>query len=151
LFNLSEIKKYVATIVPKQRIESYFILGLSISKVLEQNSIINIVRSFSQLIEEWEYHYSGTTMQSVKFVMAKNSPCLYPESVQQGVEELSRPSIYKFNNVVVYEYLEVPHLPFELDYIEVLLALLDSLSMLYDKLLHVDSYRFLFIQIIYKL
>jgi hypothetical protein len=29
--------------------------------------------------------------------------------------------------------------------------LLDSLSMLYDKLLHVDSYRFLFIQIIYKL
>lgn len=80
-------------------------------------------------------------MQSVKFVMAKNSPCIYPQTIPlDGYGELARPSVHKFNNVVVFEYLQIPHISFELDYVEVLMGLCDSLCELYDRFLSEECY-----------
>jgi len=80
-------------------------------------------------------------MQSVRFVMARNSNCIYPRTTPtENLMDLSRPTIYKFNNSIVFEYLEVLHIPFELDYVEVLLALLDALTTIYEQLLHEDCY-----------
>lgn len=86
--------------------------------------------------------FTGSTMQSVKFVMAKNSHCIYPHTIPiEGFADLQRPGVYKFNSTVVYEYLQQPHIPFELNYVEVLSALCDALSKLYDKFLNEDCYR----------
>ena len=82
-------------------------------------------------------------MQSVKFVMAKNSNCIYPHTIPiEGFTDLQRPNIYKFSNTVVFEYLQVPHIPFDLNYVEVLSALCDALSKLYDKFLQEECYRY---------
>ena len=84
-------------------------------------------------------------MQSVKFVMAKNSNCIYPHTVPiEGFTDLQRPNVHKFNNAVVFEYLQISHIPFELNYVEVFSALCNALSKLYTKFLHEDCYRFIY-------
>eukprot|EP01034_Spumella_vulgaris_P026344 gene26344-32910_t len=81
-------------------------------------------------------------MQSVKFVMARNSQCIYPQTVPLDASaDLVRPSVYKFNNTVVFEHLTVLNIPYALDYVEVLIALCEALSNLYDNLLHEDCYN----------
>jgi hypothetical protein len=138
--------KYVRSSVPKQRIESYFLLGLSIAKTLLLPVGTLTVRAFSQLMEEWEYYNSGNAMQSVKYVMAKTSPCVYPNTVPiEGMADLTRPSIYKFNNGVVYEYLQVFQIAFDLDYLEVVISLCDVFYKLYERLFHQESFRFVVI------
>lgn len=142
LFTKDDIQRYAKNVVRKQRIESYFLLGLSISKIIALNPGPSIVRAFSQLIEEWEYFNSGTAMQSVKYVMAKNSPCIYPQTVPiEGMGDLARPSVYKFNNTVVYEYLQIVPINFDLDYPEVIISLCDMMEKLYDKLFHKESFK----------
>ena len=105
----------------RNRAEAYFSLGLSMSKILGLESTrtvaggngggggLALVRAFSQLVEEWEYAHAGGTMQSVRFMMAKPSPCVYPHTAPiEGFADLLRPSIYKFQNrAVVYEHLQV--------------------------------------------
>lgn len=128
--------------VPKQRTESYFLLGLSISKILLLPAGTATVRALSQLIEEWEYFNAGSTYQSMKYMMAKTSPCIYPNTVPiEGMTDLTRPTIYKFNNTVVYEFLQVFTIAFDLDYREVVITLCDVLIKLYQKLFHQDCFR----------
>jgi len=99
------------------------------------------VRAVAQLIEEWEYYHSGSAMQSMKYMMAKNSPCIYPQTVPvEGVTDLAKPTIFKFNSSVVYEYLDTTHIALELDYIEVLIALCDTLHNIYGKLFHEETF-----------
>lgn len=140
-FSEADLEKYVNTTVSKQRSEAFFMLGLSVSKLLDLPSGIPVVRAFSQLMEEWEYFYSGATMQSVKFVMAKSSNSTFPQTVPlEGYTDISRPSIYKFNNFVVFEHLQTPHVSFEMDYGEIVHSLCDVLSKLYEKFLHEDCH-----------
>jgi hypothetical protein len=145
LFTEADIKQYATHTVTKQRIESFFFLGLSISKITDLPAGLSLIRAFSQLIEEWEYYHLGNTMQSVKFVMARNSQCIYPQTIplesSTDRTDLVRPSVYKFNNTVVFEHLVVLNIPYALDYVEVLIALCEALSNLYDNLLHEDCYR----------
>eukprot|EP01032_Pedospumella_encystans_P014292 gene14292-16429_t len=141
LLTHADLLAYSTKFVSKQRVESFFSLGISISKIVELNPGLPVVRAFSQLMEEWEYVHSGTTMQSVKFMMAKNSTCVYPQmSPIEGFSDLARPSVYKFNNAVVFEHLRLPHIPFELDYLEVFTGLCVELSKLYEKLIHEECY-----------
>jgi hypothetical protein len=58
----------------------------------------------------------------------------------EGFSDLSRPSVYKFNNAVVFEHLQLPHIPYELDYAEVFVGLCVELSRLYEKLVHEECY-----------
>jgi hypothetical protein len=139
----NELSQY-RLVAPKQRILMYYYLGISTSKLLMDNLTgINLVRSFAQLLDEWEYCFAGTAMQSVKFVMAKNSVTPYPETTlmdNDTHENIAKTTIYKFNGSVVYEHLIDQNMPFELDYIEVVHSLAVSLSNLYEYFLHVDCY-----------
>ncbi len=147
LFTSADIKQYIDVQITKQRTESYFYLGLSVSKILSLPAGISTVRAFSQLVEEWEYYHNGNTLQSVKYVMAKNSSCMYPQVTPLeggGMTDLQRPSVYKFNQTIVYEYLHIMHIPYQLDHVEVLIGLCDALSKLYDKILHEECYRYSF-------
>lgn len=58
----------------------------------------------------------------------------------EGLSDLARPSVYKFNNAIVFEHLQVPHIPYELDYVEVFITLCVQLSNLYEKLIHEECY-----------
>lgn len=136
----ADILHYVEQTVPRQRVDAFYSLGTSIYRILDlhyEGRPLDAVRAFSQLMEEWEYHHAGTAMQSMKFMMAKQSPCIYPQthpidSSAAMITDMQRPSVYRFNSIVVYEYLLVPHIPFELDYIEVLTSLCDALTLLYE-------------------
>lgn len=141
LLTSSDVRSLVGSHASKQRVESLFTLGISLSKIITLNTGISIVRAFSQLMEEWEYVHAGPTMQGVKFMMAKTSPCLYPQmSPIDGLSDLSRPSVYKFNNAVVFEHLQLPHIPYDLDYAEVFVSLCTQFCRLYDKLVHEECY-----------
>jgi hypothetical protein len=83
LLTLSDIQQLVA-VVPKQRTVTFYYLGLSIFNLLDVKSGIATVRAFSQLLEEFEYYTSGTAMQGMKMLMAKNSVCVYPSLVVGG-------------------------------------------------------------------
>eukprot|EP01040_Poterioochromonas_malhamensis_P007116 gene7116-7687_t len=92
-------------------------------------------------MEEWEYYNAGSTYQSMKYVMAKTSPCVYPNTVPiEGMSDLTRPTIYKFNNTIVYEFLQVHTIAYELDYREVVIQLADILYKLYENLFDQESY-----------
>jgi hypothetical protein len=129
-------------------LSKYVRKGLSISSILLLPSGPPKIRAFGQLLEEWEYYQLGITMQSVKSVMAKQSTSTYPQIMVASETTAAtssfdpvKPSVYKFQNNVVYEFLQVPHIPFSLNYREVLFALLDSLSELYEGFRHVETYR----------
>jgi hypothetical protein len=93
-------------------------------------------------MEEWEYFNSGNAMQSVKYMMAKNSTSLYPNTIPiEGMSDLTRPSVYRFNNNVVYEFLQVYTLSYDLDYLEVVITLCDILYKLYENLFQQESFR----------
>lgn len=136
-----DVRHFVSKL-PKQRIVHFYYLGLSVHSILDsKTSGKSVVKSFSQLMEEFEYFCSGTPMQSVKNLMAKNSPSLFPQTMQiEDDEYLMRPTVFKFHNVVVFEELKTPHLSFELDYVEVIAALSDGLCKLYERFLSPDCF-----------
>jgi hypothetical protein len=37
----------------------------------------------AQLLEEWEYHFSNSAMQSMKYVLARSTPHAYPQAISQ--------------------------------------------------------------------
>lgn len=83
-------------------------------------------------------------------MMAKNSSCIHPQSSHSGHSNLAstaeispdslRSSVYKFNSNVVYEHLVVTHIPFELDYVQVVVSLFDCLERIYSMMMHEDTY-----------
>lgn len=143
LFTKEDLINYGKNEVSKQKIESFFILGLSIARILDIPNGLNFIRAFSQLIEEWEYYYSGTAMQGMKYMMAKTSPCIYPNLVptESGLQDIQRPCVYKFLTNIVYEYLQLLNINFELDYRLVMINLCDMIWKLYDKLFYPDAAR----------
>jgi len=79
-----DIQAYALTKVPKQRALTYLYLALSLSKLLDASpqvvSGLPFVRAISQLVEEWEFHFSGAALQSVKLLtQSKTSNCVYPQ------------------------------------------------------------------------
>lgn len=162
LIDKKELHSYILE-KPSTRAVMYYYFGISISKILELNSGPITIKAMIQLLEEWEYYFASTTMQSMKYMMARTSNYIYPNfmpndtSTTAGAAQSGNGSnnpnsvesdhqiksgIYKFNNDVVYEYLLTPHIPFELNYIEVLYSLCQMLYDLYDKFWHEDSFRY---------
>ena len=142
LLNNSDIQRLVQSVVPKQRVVAFYYLGLSLYSLVELKGGATMVRALSQLVEEYEYFCSGAAMQGMKLLLAKNSNCVYPSlmAIDLTEDSLVRPSIFKFQNSVVFERLKTPHVSFELDYVEVVLALSDALSNIYEKLFQTECY-----------
>lgn len=161
LIDKKELHSYLVE-KPSTRAVMYYYFGISLSKILELSSGPATIKAMIQLMEEWEYFFASTTMQSMKYMMARTSNYIYPNFMptdttspagSQGNNAGNNPNsnpdgdhqiksgIYKFNNDVVYEYLLTPHIPFELNYIEVLYSLCQMLYDLYDKFWHEDSFR----------
>eukprot|EP01084_Bolivina_argentea_P017057 31870_1 len=116
---------------PRQHVLKLYYLGISLAHVLQQVSGAgSLVRSVLQLMEEWEYHFSSGTNQSIRGMMAKNTEQLFlsGESTKLNREfpdEPIIPKLRKLCNVVIYGFLLTPCVPIELDYFEVMLSLCD--------------------------
>ena len=77
LLTKDDISKYVQQSIPKNRTLMYYYLASSTSSILTLARGAVTVKAFLQLLEEWEYYFAGSAMQSMKFVLARNSPCIY--------------------------------------------------------------------------
>ena len=149
LLTSKDIQNYITQNVPILRTKMYFYLGLSVSRILieHQSGGAIVVKAFAQLLEEWEYHFASSAMQSVRFVLAKNSISMYPQtshySATDGDADVSssRGNIHKFNGTIVYEHLLTPAVPFDLDYVEVTCSLSEVLMSLYDNFMQAECYN----------
>ena len=146
LLTSNDIHKYVLSKVPKQRVVQYYYLSLSLEHMLESRSspLFSILKSLNQLIEEYEYFITGPAIQYTRLMMAKNIPCPYPQIIQHEGDDYDQPTkaiIHKYQNTVVYEYLKTPNINFEMDYVEVVIALAGSLLRLYQHFSNEDYYR----------
>ncbi len=150
LFEKNDLNNCIQLKCPDNRSLTYYYLGLSVSSLLDITDGPPVIKALSQLMEEWEYAFSNAAIQGMKYVLARTSNGVYPQftAVADDQDQI-RSTVYKFDNDVIYQYLNFPHVPFELDYIEVLFSLCDMLQLLYKKLWHIDSYRYLYCILIY--
>ena len=143
----NDIEHYCLNVTVRQRILMYYYLTLSLDYIMmnhQSKDRGNLLRSSFQLMEEYDFYVSNIAMQGVKSMMAKSSPFIFPQALTKTIEEeiqqqSFKPSIHKFQNNIVYEQLKTPHVAFQLDYVEVLVALCDSLCNFYAILLHSDE------------
>lgn len=146
LFTPDDIHAYVVSKVPSTRALHYYYLALSLENMFASRSspLSSVLKSLNQLIEEFEYFISGSAMQYTRLMMARNITCPYPQIIQSDADEdqVMKASIYKFQNTVAYEFLKVPPINFQLDYVEVVIAFCDTLTRLYDQLASEDNYRY---------
>lgn len=105
-----DINKHINAVWTPAKTQSLFYLGMGIAKLLDQSnevadsstssayhvsrssqrpdhraslvSGLGFVRAISQLLEEWDYFTAGSAIQGVKYMLAKNSPCIYPQFQQ---------------------------------------------------------------------
>lgn len=144
LLTSEDIHAYVKSKVPTNRALHYYYLALSLESMFSSRSspLSSVLKSLNQLIEEFEFFISGSAMQYTRLMMARTIPCPFPQIIQNDADDdqAMKASIHKFQNTAVYEFLKVPAINFELDYVEVVIALCDTLTRLYDQLSNEDNY-----------
>lgn len=146
LLTANDIEHYCLNMTVKQRVLMYYYLTLSLEYIMMNQSKDrgSLLRSACQLMEEYDYYVSNIAIQGVKSMMAKSSPFIFPQALTKTIEEenqqqVYKPNIHKFQNNIVYEQLKTPHVAFQLDYVEVLIALCDTLCNFYAILLHSEE------------
>ena len=82
LLTKSDIRRFTAEYVSPARANMYLCLSMSTSALLDQQnkSHAYTVRAFLQMLEEFEYHFAGPTVQSMKSLMARNASSMYPQT-----------------------------------------------------------------------
>lgn len=148
LISPKELQMYVKKHVPEQRATQYFYLALSLGKLLDMPDGYAFTRALGQLIEEFEYHFNISAMRLAKYATARHSECVYPQlSVLNTVSEstesdgVMRTGLFRFSHEIVYMHLVTPHVPFPIDYVEVIHSLCEVLVLVYHKLVHCESWQ----------
>jgi len=127
----SQILKYYTPSKLQKRVERWFMLGMSVGKFLEFSSGALVVRSLTQLLEEYEHYVSHGKPQKRAWV-----PPVAEKQYQPS--EPVKPVLLKMKRHVVYEYLQTPQMCMDeghLDYCEVVYSLCEVMSFVYNKFL----------------
>jgi hypothetical protein len=135
--------------VYSRRSKQFYYLGISLSKLVQESKNMGVlVLGCLQLFDEYEYFFSSNARQNVRFMMAKPGPLYFPEEeikmveavavataegTEAGSSQALRTAISKWEKEVVYRHLWKPSIPFELDYIEVIFSLCETLLQLYSR------------------
>ncbi|OWZ14965.1 hypothetical protein PHMEG_00011483 [Phytophthora megakarya] len=122
----------------------FFYLGIGLGRLVGESLHPELLAmDCCQLLEELEFYFSSSTVQSMKMMVATSSTLHEPldqeNSPQYSADEPFRPTMHKWNNRPVYHRLMTPPIPFPLDYREVLLSLCDILALIYSKLIEDSS------------
>eukprot|EP00475_Leptophrys_vorax_P039175 TRINITY_DN7028_c0_g1_i1.p1 TRINITY_DN7028_c0_g1~~TRINITY_DN7028_c0_g1_i1.p1 ORF type:complete len:279 (+),score=81.67 TRINITY_DN7028_c0_g1_i1:29-865(+) len=115
-----------------RRAEQLFTLGQGFSAMLSQDNGPDAVRAAAQLLEEFEYYISSSTVQSMKAIRAKN---VEDRSSVRKPNDPIRSTLYRSGKTITFEFLDTMHVPFSLDYALVVCALLDIMKLVYNKFL----------------
>jgi hypothetical protein len=142
-----------------KRTHRWFILGLSLGRILELTNVNAIARGLLQLIEEYEYYCNHSNLTSTinNTLELKNSlfythrkplPQQLNFQLKNNENEPIKVCLHKINRTVVYEFLLLPfqitqstnsnqlNLATEsMDYCEIVHSLCDVLNLLYSKCL----------------
>eukprot|EP01083_Nonionella_stella_P136127 414069_1 len=118
----------------KKTIEQWFVLGMSLGSLLDFSHGSQIVRSFLQLMEEFDYFMSNNSAKNMRLIL--NAKPL--RSAEDGSPDESpiRPCLKKSQNgKIFFESLRTLHIPCELDYCRIVITLCETVIVLYKKLL----------------
>jgi len=124
--------------IQKRKVQ-WFNLGLSLAPLAAIENGPTYVRSFLQLLEEFEYHFFlHPAVQGVKLLLSSKQHGL----VTSNEFDQLRAKIQKVGNTVIYEYLKVYNNPIEqdLDYFQVVFGMCEVLQEAYTKFDHASSY-----------
>ncbi|CAH0487428.1 unnamed protein product [Peronospora farinosa] len=140
LLREQEVMKYLGDKQSIRRGTQFFYLGLGLGKLVGDSMHgKQLAIECCQLLEELEFHFSSSTVQGMKMMVATSSTLHEPldkkNSLEFSSDEPFRPIMHKWNQRPVYRRLMTPPIPFPLDYREVLLSLCDILALVYSKLI----------------
>ncbi len=121
-----------------KRTRRWFVLGLSVSLLLELTSEYSIARSAAQLIEEYEHwitHEKERKSISPVYSLKKPFSISQPQHGVRDNHEPIKPALNKVKGAVVYEILQTPFTGIDesLDYNEIVYSLCDVFCLLYSK------------------
>jgi hypothetical protein len=131
----ADIGNYVNEDVQTKRTEMFFSLGMNLSPLLSAKPE-NFLSNCTQLIEEYEYHYSNFAMQGMKYLRFLT---------------MDHEPLKKVGNTIIFEYLKSITLPCKLDYFQVLHSLCDILIFVYRKFMEDPNPKESTRQLIYAL
>ncbi|CAI5727316.1 unnamed protein product [Peronospora destructor] len=140
LLREQQVMKYLGDKQSIRRGAQFFYLGIGLGKLIGDSVHGKLLAlDCCQLLEEVEFHFSSSTMQGMKMMVATSST-LHEHFDKKNSPEFSsdepfRPIMRKWNQRPVYRRLMTPPIPFPLDYREVLLSLCDILALVYSKLI----------------
>uniref|UniRef100_A0A7S4DWA0 Uncharacterized protein n=1 Tax=Lotharella globosa TaxID=91324 RepID=A0A7S4DWA0_9EUKA len=118
----------------RTRCERWFLLGLSIGRLLAQPNSGLLLRSMMQLIVEYE-HFINYAQKSRKFPPFKWYPSA-ATSVDDGKSSReTRAQLHKVGRKVIFEHFLAYSVTIPLDYCEIVFSLCEVLSLVYNKLL----------------
>ncbi len=143
-------------IISNKKITRYYYFSLGIFNVLQSsiNKGVKTLNNTKQLMEEFEYLVSSSTIQSMKYLIAQNLN--HPYDIFNQVSQLnndingdiynvnnnnSKKSLYKFNGNIIFEHLMTPPVTFQLSYPDVIVQCCESLIQLYQRFLLEDLTR----------
>eukprot|EP00457_Paulinella_chromatophora_P012977 gb/GEZN01013236.1/.p1 GENE.gb/GEZN01013236.1/~~gb/GEZN01013236.1/.p1 ORF type:complete len:308 (-),score=56.90 gb/GEZN01013236.1/:103-978(-) len=125
----SDITRFYDPATLQKRRQRWVLLGLSLGKLLDIASGVQVVRALSQLLEELDY-----------FVGNPKARCMVsPTRAKETADsDPVRPQVLKLRKLVVYQFLQLLPSDFSADcwdYTEVVESLCDMLSLVYSKFL----------------
>ncbi|KAI7864328.1 hypothetical protein BDF14DRAFT_1835292 [Spinellus fusiger] len=97
---------------------NFYALGISLGTILEITHPWDYLKALSQLLSEFDYYTNDNSKQKMKNIFRK------ARKDDDGSGESSE-----------YTHLTVPHVPFELDYLETFFSLCDIMIEAYERLL----------------
>ncbi|KAL1930497.1 hypothetical protein VTP01DRAFT_10659 [Rhizomucor pusillus] len=116
-------KNDLANLYPNSRMQrrtcNFYTLGISLGALLDITNAPDYVKALTQLLSEFEYYTNDSSRQKMKNIFRK----------ARGKDESNGADAGD------YTHLIVPHIPFELDYVETFFTLADVMVEVYQKLL----------------
>lgn len=107
----SEIEKAYQSQTLQKRLEQWFTLGMSMAPLIQIDNGYEFVRACSQLLEEFEYHFSNMAVQGMKILKAFTNNFVDDDTPPVITSQKTiKPSIHKSNGSVVYEFLQTPNI-----------------------------------------
>mmetsp|Transcript_54627 Transcript_54627/g.87320 ORF Transcript_54627/g.87320 Transcript_54627/m.87320 type:complete len:242 (-) Transcript_54627:55-780(-) len=116
----------------QRKLNGWFCLGTSLSKLLDIEDHLILVNSFIQLMEEFSYQFGQRMHASFSYLRSKNLQDKFDINANQPI----KPIIWKRDNKVVFQLLDTPRLPEQLNYCLVVYSMLSILYLLYSRFLH---------------
>ncbi|KAI8389425.1 hypothetical protein BD560DRAFT_381580 [Blakeslea trispora] len=103
-----------------RRTFNFYALGLSLGAILEITNPVDYIKALNQIMSEFERYTNDDSNKKMKNIFRKAK---------------SKDENSFLENTGDYDYLMIPHIPFEMDYFETFFTLIDIMAEAYHKLL----------------